>query len=153
MPPCTLHGPVPGRMGRIKPRAGRMKVRGAGDRPLLISMGCTALGRIGSIGRMFVTYARARGCGVHHAAIVLVKRQERSLLARSPELSSLSSPSSLKGCFQKKNQWLGKSPMAENILPEIAVILPILPVLLSKNQHAVSNGQEATKYRSMRAGT
>lgn len=87
---------------------------------------------------MFSTYARARGRGELVLSALSDKSQDKGLFTRRSEISSLSSLSSLKGCFPLKDQGFGNCALARFILPDGGFILPILPDFWVGNQHAVT---------------
>lgn len=126
-------------------KSGRMIARGVGDLRPLISTPYDTSGSIGRIGRIFPTYARARGCGVYGCQPFGAERMEKVFLMRRSKTSSLSSLSSLKGCFTLKDQEVSVLGFGRIILPENQSILPILPEKTQATQNDVVIKETTTK--------
>jgi hypothetical protein len=125
---------------------GMMFIRGVGELPPMISEGYGALGTIGTIGTMFSTYTRERGCG-GLSGLPLMAWKTRSVFLRvTLKRSSLSSLSSLKGCFTFDFQGFGGFGFSENIVPEKGVIVPIVPRKTTAAQDVVAVLAWSTKY-------
>jgi hypothetical protein len=72
------------------------------------------------------------------------KHGRKSVLTRRLKTSSLSSLSSLKGCFLVEDQWLGILAFCQKIVPEKADIVPIVPEKNRAAQYAASDWAETT---------
>jgi len=146
MRPCTLHGQKTGTIGTMIRNPGTIFSRGGGDLAPLVSKTYLRLGTIGTIGTMFSTYARACARGVRGILGCAAGKQGKVFLRVTLKRSSLSSLSSPKSGFSVSDQGHGFQAFPEKIVPDLRVIVPIVPKKIAGNQDTVVLAMDDTKY-------